>query len=265
MQTKQGVLAAAEWSPIYPGADLPPVGEKVLLINGITKLAPRWGKLALDADESYWLLENEAWAFSNFTHYLRVPAYPSVEDTIHRATRKPAAASYIGEEAAASDELLAKLEQALKVVDTRIDSCGIAIQPAYDIADNVARNAVYQAAPALLARVRTAEANLAAALNTLNLHNAPAGRVSNAIGVEAPASQWISVDDRLPETHKYTAHGWFEQYSSDLVLAYEKGEKKARLYYCDEKGQWRMSGVEFHGYYAQVTHWQPLPTPPAHV
>ncbi len=86
---------AADWLPIFPGADLPPLGERVLLLNnyGAVKLAPRWGKLALDIEERYWQLENEEWAFSNFTHYLRVPAYPSTEATIHRAALAAAPAS----------------------------------------------------------------------------------------------------------------------------------------------------------------------------
>jgi hypothetical protein len=71
--------------------------------------------------------------------------------------------------------------------------------------------------------------------------------------------EWISVDDRLPELQmRVLIYGRTIYPQSAQVPFLVMG---GVLLWIDENGP-AWSGDIAAGYYAEVTHWQPLPTPP---
>ena len=73
-----------------------------------------------------------------------------------------------------------------------------------------------------------------------------------------PVNQWISVNDRLPETNAIgIAH----------ILAYDKYEGVVKADYLDESANYRYGSDIFiisntSAQLYKVTHWMPLPEPP---
>jgi len=73
-------------------------------------------------------------------------------------------------------------------------------------------------------------------------------------------SEWISVDERLPEMRKpYTSAPYME---SEQVLA-TNGHYSFIAKYADTYTQKKRRWEDHSGRVAHVTHWMPLPTPPA--
>jgi hypothetical protein len=68
------------------------------------------------------------------------------------------------------------------------------------------------------------------------------------------AVKWISVKDRLPEVGKIIAWGQTRSYKNELRSA------SAEKCEYNSDGEWLLSG---NYYLENVTHWQPLPDPPA--
>jgi len=75
------------------------------------------------------------------------------------------------------------------------------------------------------------------------------------------AAKWISVNERLPPTQRRESNGWLVTNHSELMLVVVDGKTERYPHYCDDRGQWRPVGMEFHGHYAQVSHWQEYPAP----
>lgn len=79
-------------------------------------------------------------------------------------------------------------------------------------------------------------------------------------------SDWISVDDRLPDIDQNVlvfAKGIYEGYIGDTVIAISSVTDKNTLWpsLILEKPEWRSPWQYFFTDY-EITHWMPLPQPP---
>ena len=69
-------------------------------------------------------------------------------------------------------------------------------------------------------------------------------------------SEWISVDEKLPDEGWYLTAGTYSSGKPSMV---------EQLYYDSENDEWLASGagkVIHMKYVLKVTHWMPLPDPP---
>ena len=67
-------------------------------------------------------------------------------------------------------------------------------------------------------------------------------------------TEWISVDDRLPEENEYVNVAWWHPHPER-----RKVQQVDTQYFL--RGEWYQPG-EPHSFWGYITHWQPLPNPP---
>ena len=77
-------------------------------------------------------------------------------------------------------------------------------------------------------------------------------------------SEWISVEDRMPEELERTHPGWsdYVRPSEDVLVYLRRDKRQTVAWYSYTAGIWVTVDESVEYDYDEITHWMPLPEPP---